>query len=68
MNIDKVRGGAGVLMRWRLRLRLAREFVALSIACLSAWILAVAMHVDEDTVVDFLKGLLEGLLEKAEDE
>ncbi len=54
-------------MRRRLRLiwlRLAREFVALSIACLGALVVMAAMKLDEDTVVDFLRGILE----KAEDD
>lgn len=50
-------------MRRRLRLRLVREFVALSIACLGALIISAAMKLDGDVVVDFLKGILE----KAED-
>lgn len=40
------------------RSRLIREFVALSIACLGALVVAAAMHVDEDAVVDFLRGIL----------
>lgn len=40
------------------RLRLVREFVALSIACLGALIISAAMKLDGDTVVNFLRGIL----------
>ena len=48
----------------RRRLRLVREFVALTIAFLGALIISAAMKLEGDTVVDFLRGILE----KAEDQ